>query len=157
MKTIICTHCKEKVLGNPRCPGQEYCGKPECRKARRNRWQKQKMRTDPDYRANQQHSQKEWREENKDYWKKYRRCNPEKTERNRILQKVRNQGLNRRNPKHEKIPVPEKIAKMDSLKSRKIKLSGHFWLVPKIAKMDSLMVSITEITREKKHVFSKRC
>ncbi len=156
MKSIICAHCKEKVLKNPRCPEQKYCGKPECRKARRKRWQKQKIDNDPIYKANQKQNQKDWIERNEGYWKKYRKYAPKYTERNRILQRVRNQGLNHKKSTHPKLIVPKKIAKMDSLESSKINLSGAFWLVPKIAKMDSLMVLITDITDNKNDVFNRR-
>ena len=149
MKTITCKHCKEVVEKNPRCPGQEYCGKTDCRKARRREWQRKKMKTDPDYRANQKRSQEIWQKEHKGYWKQYRKQNPDKAERNRILQKVRNQGLSPSDTRQLKMVLPEKIAKMDSLENRKLLLSGAFWLVPKIAKMDSLMVFITDITEEK--------
>lgn len=148
MKTIICRHCKEVVLKNPRCPEQAYCGKPDCRKARRREWQRQKIKTDPDYRANQKQSQKHWQEKNKGYWKQYRKQKPLKAERNRILQKVRTRGVNPGNTRQLKMVIPEKIAKMDPLDGRKLTLSGMFWLVPKIAKMDSLMVFITDIKRE---------
>ena len=53
------------------------------------------------------------------------------------------------NAEQLKVVLPEKIAKMDSLKTRGHMLSGMFWLVPKIAKMDSLMVFITDIKGEK--------
>jgi len=149
LKTITCKHCKEVVLKNPRCPGQAYCGKPDCRKARRREWQRKKIKSDPDYRANQRQSQKQWQEKNKGYWKQYRRQKPDKAERNRILQKVRNRGLTPENTRQLKMILPEKIAKMDSLKNRAYTLSGMFWLVPKIAKMDSLMVFITDIKGEK--------
>jgi len=37
--------------------------------------QREKMASDPDYRINQQDSQKNWCRQNPDYWRKYRsRC-----------------------------------------------------------------------------------
>ena len=155
MKTIICAHCKDEVLKNPRCKTQEYCGKPDCQRARKNKWQQQKMQNDSSYRLNQQACLKSWRKEHKGYWKEYRQKNHKQAERNRILQRVRNKGLSRRSYRPQSGDETKKIAKMDTLDVNNPKLSGTFWLVPKIAKMDTLLVFVTEITNEQDKCIDK--
>ena len=43
-------------------PQQRYCSKQACQRTRRRRWQRQKLKTDADYRANQAAAQRRWRE-----------------------------------------------------------------------------------------------
>ena len=79
-------------------------------------------------------------ESNPDYWKRYRERNPEKAERNRVLQRLRN-----KKKAFYKADCQRKIAKMDAsevLKDTKFKVVGQYWLVPVIAKMDALKVNI---------------
>jgi class 3 adenylate cyclase len=68
---------------------QQYCGKKECQRARKRSWQKEKIATDPDYRANQRECNKAWRGRNPDYWRHYRKNHPRYVEKNRLLQKAR--------------------------------------------------------------------
>ena len=149
MKRINCVHCGESVVVNSRNPKQEYCGRPACQRARKTKWEKQKIKTDPDYKANRRDSQKTWAEKNPDYWKHYRKT-PNQVERNRILQKVRYQKQKKEKKCLEKGGLSKNIAKMDALKSNKTGISGTFWLVPFVAKMDALMVQITDITKSKR-------
>ena len=88
--------------------------KPECRKAKKAAWKRKKMREDPEYRLNHKASNKKWAESNPGYWNDYRENNPDKAERNRILQTIRN----RRRSKKGKAGArgdPPMIAKIDSL------------------------------------------
>jgi len=133
-KIVSCLHCYEDFDQSPRHKKQKYCEKLECQRARKSDWQRRKLLTDPEYRSGQKLSNKKWKEANPDYWKIYREKNPEKAERNRLLQRLRN--------RKKRASDNNKIAKMDSLKSpphaRKINICGPYWLVPIIAKMDSL-------------------
>jgi hypothetical protein len=97
------------------------------------------MKTDPDYRLNQGLSQKQWARANAGYWKAYRQKNPDKAERNRILQTIRNRKA-RGQPFD-----PSLIAKMGASKSDSFEVLGQFWMVPVIAKMDALRVNILKI------------
>jgi len=145
--TIVCAHCRETVPANPRNKGQKYCGKPACQRARKTAWEKRKIKTDPVYRANRKESQKTWTENNQGYWKDYRKRKPQKAQRNRILQTVRNRRKRRSVPDIGDFS-PKEIAKMDALRAPVTKLSGTFWLVPKIAKMDALQVQIVDMTNQ---------
>ena len=142
MEEIQCCHCGHFFPKIPRHKEQYYCRKPECQKARKAAWKRKKMRDDPEYRLNHQASNKAWFEAHPGYWKRYRKKNPKKAERNRILQKIRNK---RRLKKNQGGSDCSLIAKVDASTTRKIKVIGQFWMVPVIAKVDALKVYISEI------------
>lgn len=135
MESMPCFHCA--TVFTPRNRNQYYCSRPECQRARKAAWQRMKMKTDPQYRADQRLSWGKWALNHPGYWKAYRKNNPEKTEKNRLLQTIRN----RRRTK----PATAVIAKMDVRKPHDFKPVGQFWLVPMIAKMDAAKVNIYTI------------
>jgi hypothetical protein len=79
METLMtpraCTHCGQSFDPRPQVPNQTYCSSPECQRARKVRWQQDKLRTDPDYRGNQRDAQRAWRDRNPDYYRSYRSAN----------------------------------------------------------------------------------
>jgi len=75
------------------------------------------MKTDPDFKEDQKVSNKKWAARHPGYWKQYRLNHPEKAERNRILQKLRN-----RNPR---VAVTA-IAKVDTLKVNIAEMPGCY-------------------------------
>jgi hypothetical protein len=82
-------------------------------------------------------SQKKWQQNHPGYWTEYRGRHPEKTHRNRVLQKLRNRKRNKGDP----LPShPVLIAKVDARKSSSFLSSGMFWLVPEIANMDAVKI-----------------
>jgi predicted transposase YbfD/YdcC len=99
------------------------------------------MKTDTEYRASQKVSQSKWAQSTPHYWKEYRKNHPEKAERNRLLQAVRNRRAKARRI-GAKMDASGLIAKMDASKPSDIKVAGRYWLVPVIAKMDALEVNI---------------
>jgi hypothetical protein len=127
MEQKRCAHCGCPLDLNSRAKNQRYCGKKECQRARKRSWQKNKMATDPDYRANQQECNKAWRNRNPDYWRNYRRNHPQYAQRNRLLQKARRsrQGSG--------------VAKMDASETDSFVRTGTYWLIPEdgVAKMDA--------------------
>jgi len=130
-----CAFCGRKYLKNPRVKHQKYCGKPACQRARKRRWQRHKMATDPDYRMNQQDCMRRWRKRNPDYWQRYRKSHKSYTLQNRLLQKIRN--LNRPN-----LPL---IAKMDAIRPDKSVIPGVYYILRKcvqIAKMDTMFQKV---------------
>lgn len=132
-----CPHCGRKFLAHPAVLNQRYCGDAECQKARKRKWQKERLAQDPDYRENQAAAQRAWRSKNRDYWRQYRKKNQTYTEQNRLRQRER--SLLRR-----------MIAKMDEQTAKKAISSGCYRLVPlygKVAKMDELIVEIGVIAR----------
>ena len=143
MEQILCIYCGSLFEASPRHKNQVACKKPECQRARKAEWQRRKMKLDPVYRESQRISQKQWARANPDYWKGYRNRNPEKAERNRILQRVRNRKAR---AKDTSTGINEPlIAKMDASKSNTFQPLGQFWLVPVIAKMDALKVNMVKI------------
>ena len=143
MEQIPCVYCGEYFDPSPRHKNQTACKNDACQKAKKAAWQRFKMKTDPAYSANQKSSQQQWVKNNPGYWKSYRKKNPEKSERNRILQAQRNR-MNRSSEKSGNA-FPRLIAKMDASESDTYQVLGRFWLVPVIAKMDALKVNIIKI------------
>ncbi len=143
MTEIECVYCGDLFEGSPRHKNQTSCDKEECQKAKKAAWQRYKLKTDPEYRANQRSSQKKWMKEHPGYWKEYRRNNPKKAERNRIMQTNRN----RRTRSKDGVPRKDSllIAKMEASNPEKFEVLGQFWMVPVIAKMDALKINIIRI------------
>ena len=144
MEEIQCCHCGDFFFKSPRHKHQSYCPKPGCQRARKAAWKRKKMRDDPEYRLNHKASNQQWAKANPGYWKRYRKRNPDKAERNRILQTIRNRRRSRQGSmaRQENLPL---IAKVDTSIPRKIKVLGEFYMVPVIAKVDALKVYIYEI------------
>ena len=121
---------------------QRYCSKRACQRTRRRRWQRQKLKTDADYRANQAAAQRRWRERHPAYWRDYRQRRPDYAERNREHQRERN----RRRGSAGTGPSPPPIAKMDAYRSQTLVRSGTYRLIPvstpEVAKMDAYVVEI---------------
>jgi hypothetical protein len=146
--TIKCNNGGHEVPANFRLKGdQQYCGDPECQRARKRAWQKNKMATDKKYRRKQIACLVRWRKEHAlhRYQKQYRNNHPEYVEKNREKQRLRNDK--RRAQRVHFTPV-EKIVKMDAFQNQSIK-SGVYWLAPcamdtsqKIVKMDALLVEL---------------
>jgi hypothetical protein len=103
------------------------------------------MRTDPEYKANQRQSHQEWLRANPGYWQDYRRRNPEKAERNRLLQALRNRHRGK-SGEAQAGEDPPLIAKMGASKPQDSRLIGQFWLVPVIAKMDALKIFLHPVS-----------
>ena len=140
MEKILCVYCGDFFDPSPRHKNQTACKKPKCRRTKKAAWQRHKMKTDPDYQFNQKLSQKQWAKANPGYWKQYRRKNPDKVKRNRILQTIRNRRARLPNQKDAAL-----IAKMDASKPDNFEVLGQFWMVPVIAKMDALKVNLLKI------------
>ncbi len=123
-------------------PQQRYCCKRECQRARRRRWQRQKLKADADYRANQAAAQRRWRERHPEYWRRYRQSHPDSTDRNRQRQRERN----RRRRLAATGPSPPAIANMDAYAPERPIRSGTYRLVPiaaaGVAKMDAYLVEM---------------
>jgi len=146
MEEVSCCHCGGYFIPDPRQKHPRYCGKPVCQRARKAAWQREKIRGDPDYLANQKRCWQDWYKVHPDYWKAYRQKHPDQARRNQDLQRIRNI---KRLSKGRSDPPGMKgfmIAKMDAsehlVTPSGTTFSGQFWLVPVIAKMDALKVNI---------------
>jgi len=140
MEERRCAGCGEAFRPRPQVPDQEYCGKKECRRARRRRWQRAKRQDDADYRDNQARAQRAWAGENSAYWRAYRSGHPDYAQANREKQRQRDGKRRATN-----------LAKMDSIGTFSSVPSGTYLLVPKgeekLAKMDSIVVEITLLSK----------
>ena len=145
MEERRCAGCGEAFRPRPQVPDQEYCGKKECRRVRRRHWQRAKRQDDADYRDNQARAQRAWARENSAYWRAYRSGHSEYAQAERERAKQRQRDCRRR------AAGGDVFAKMDSSKPLSTVPSGTYLLVPqdeeKFAKMDSLMVEITLLSK----------
>ncbi|WP_321957650.1 hypothetical protein [Paraburkholderia bannensis] len=132
-----CTACGRLFEPRAQSPQQKYCSKPECQRLRKALWQKQKVRTDPDYRENQRRAQKRWGATHPDYWRSYRADHQAYKERNCELQRIRNSH-------------PKYIAKMDA-SGRETRLCTGFYVLAQalrddVAKIGAWIVHLTIIS-----------
>ena len=138
-----CIHCGLEFRPNPRVKNHDYCNTKICQRARRSRWQREKMAKDIDYRDNQKQYYREWQSRHPGYSRGYRAKHPEYVKRNKLQQL-------RRNNSRCKTGSDKIIAKMDSLISAHFPRKGQLYkLIPQqgrvIAKMDSLVVNLVPI------------
>lgn len=154
MKKLMqrCRHCGCLFEVCNKLKKHDYCNKKKCQRARKRKWQKQKIENDETYRKDQKEAQEIWLNNNPDYWKDYRRKNLKYTERNRKKQRKRNQ-IQRAESATK--PISKPIAKMDALTLENKIISGKYELVPvgpdMIAKMDALIVEINTISQSYAH------
>ena len=129
-----CAHCRRHFVPNPRVKTQRYCSGKLCQRARKAKWQRDKMANDPDYQANQRDAGQAWQQQNRDYWRRYRHQHPDYCERNRLLQTHRDQKR-----------CPQPLAKMDASVPTSFLKSGtyHIIAIPDepLAKMDPLAMT----------------
>lgn len=146
-KKSRCRHCGCLFPVCNKVKKHEYCNKKECQKARKRKWQQEKMKNDEAYRQDQKTAQEDWIKNNPDYWKNYRSNNEEYTDRNREQQRRRNRI---KRVDSALIKKPDPVAKMDALPQENNIISGKYKLVPvapdMIAKMDALIVEINTIS-----------
>ena len=140
MNPIPCPSCDSFFV--PRNRLQIFCSRPDCQRARKALWQKQKLACDPEYKKDQKLANNKWLQNNPDYWTDYRQKNPEKVARNRSLQKIRNCKRQENKVNFNTLKAIG-IAKMDSRKACNHSLLGQYWLVPTVAKMDPVKIFIT--------------
>ena len=142
-----CVYCQCRFT--PTRKNQKYCTNPSCRRRRKREWQRNKLKTDPDYLLSQKEAKKRWQLSHPDYWKKYRKKKPKYTDRNRKLQFFRNKKRSNRS-----VPEESLIAKMDA---KLPLLSGAYYIFPVndpnkdlIAKMDTKVFEIQPVNNELK-------
>ncbi len=158
MSEGICINCGG-VFKRHR-PDQNYCSEKSCQKARKAAWQRKELEKNPEYKKDQWQADKDWQAKTPEYWKSYRKKNPDKTDRNRILQRVRNQRRRMRQIDKKTLnctkiaeaarTTSKLIAKMDVGNSTCHQRFNEFWIVPVIAKMDVVRANILIISDKSK-------
>lgn len=139
--TFRCACCRRIVRRNSRVKLQHYCGAQACQQARKNKWQREKLTTDPDYRANKRESQQNWQKANPAYWRKYRSRHPEYQRHNQRLQQARDHKRSQTTADH--------LAKKDTLSQYFNDTSTTYYIYAggeNLAKKDALSVKIIPIT-----------
>jgi hypothetical protein len=66
-----CKNCGCMFSPRKHVKGQKYCSKDRCQKARKNKWMRDKLRHDMDYKINQKGAQHRWLAKNPDYLARY--------------------------------------------------------------------------------------
>lgn len=102
-----CAGCSKTFEPRPQVPDQAYCSSPECQRARKRQWQKDKLRSDPDYQANQRAAQRAWSARNGDYWRDWRQAQQTSAERDRAS------SAGNDAPHHASPGIVAGLAKMD--------------------------------------------
>lgn len=145
--TFRCACCKHIRPRNPRVKNQKYCGAKACQQDRKNKWQREKLQTDPDYKTDKREMQQSWRERTPDYWRRYRDKNPDYCERNRRLQRQRDKtrcsdaGIQACDTEH--------LAKTDTFDQYFNQTTTSYYICPlgsDLAKSDALEVKIIPIS-----------
>jgi len=135
-----CLSCGHGFHLRRQAPGQQYCSEKACQRARRREWQREKQRTDADYRENQRRAWRAWAARHAEYWREWRARHPEYCAANREQQAVRDRR--RRSP--------GSLAKMDASEADLIVNPGVYRLAPVadglLAKMDAWTVKISVIS-----------
>ena len=139
MGTRRCLACGRPFQPRPQVPEQNYCSAQDCQRERKKLWERDRRRNDPDYRKNQASANLAWSRKHPDYWREYRRANPQYTERNRAAQQTKRTA--RLAPAPAKMDVSEIVAALGSGLYRLTKLHGGG-----VAKMDSWLVRITVLS-----------
>jgi hypothetical protein len=145
----ICQHCHRSLSRRRHLPNQTFCRQKPCQNARKNKWRKEKLASDADYKADQRDAQRRWREKNPGYSRSYRERHPGYVGANRSGQKIRNM---RRRPPGSGPPL---IAKSDA-SHEKNSLNPGLYIIQRveadgIAKSDASFVRITSISMSCAH------
>jgi hypothetical protein len=140
--TFRCACCRRILPRNSRVKKQGYCGAGACQQARKNKWQREKQQTDPDYLANKRESQQGWQKRNPTYWQQYRSKNKDACERNRRMQQERD-------GKRRQATKDGNLAKKDALDGIFNDTTMTYFIYASednLAKKDALSVKIIPIT-----------
>jgi len=144
-ETFTCHHCHRRLKKNPRLKGeQQYCGSRDCQQARKNKWEREKLRDDCHYKARRLAHREQWysRYPGDKYQNLYRQSHPEYLMGNREKQRKRGKILAGNTS-------GSKIVKPDALPSKSLVAQGLYVLSPykntdggKIVKPDAFIVEL---------------
>lgn len=143
---FTCLHCGTRCLCNVRIKsGQHYCGSRACQQSRKNKWERDKLHSQPSYRSTRDAAKRRWYSTHRGdrYQDSYRQSHPLYVEANRLSQHERNM---------RRVSVDasvSNIVKTDALNSVSPFTSGFYVILPytgkdspKIVKTDALIVEL---------------
>lgn len=143
--TFTCIHCHKSCKKNSRLKlSQKYCNSKPCQQARKNQWEREKLKNDAVYKAKRQAAKRKWylQYPGDQYQSAYRDKHPDCCAANREKQRKRNQ-------KRVLVFGDQKIVKTDALRSESADIQGVYMLFPykkrdaeKIVKTDAFLVQI---------------
>jgi hypothetical protein len=143
--TFICCHCRRRCRKNVHLKGnQRYCGSKACQQARKNRWERDRLKRDSTYLLKRCSSKKAWYSKypGDRYQSSYRANHPGYVSDNREKQHLR--AL-----KEPEMPMEAQIVKTDALSSESLVSKGFYVLMPykktcpgKIVKPDALIIEL---------------
>lgn len=146
MDTFSCCHCQTSHPKNSRHKNQKYCSSSLCQQARKNAWERRRLKTDADYKESRQAQKRKWykQQPGDHYQANYRNTHPTYQNSNREKQGLRN----RKRAQDASVP---KIVKTDA-STEKSELKGNWYaLIPyssytsqKIVKTDVLIVQMVD-------------
>ncbi len=146
MDTFTCCHCHTPHPKNSRHKTQKYCSSAPCQQARKNAWERSKIKTDPAYKEKRKAQKGKWYKQRPgdQYQAAYRSTHPNYQNSNKAKQRQRNQ-------KRSVDASVSKIVKTDA-STAKSELEGSWYaLIPyssftsqKIVKTDALIVQIVD-------------
>jgi len=145
---FYCHHCGKRTGKNPRLKtNQRYCGCKTCQQYRKNLWELEKLKKDPEYYKQRKSQKARWRKERPghQYQVEYRQSHHLYAENNRFQQRNRNQNVQKLSTEIKN----SKIVKTDALTSGSLVWCGLYEIQPyktgpgkKIVKTDALIVEI---------------
>lgn len=86
-----CPYCQQLFQPSRFRSNQLVCSCSNCQRPRRRAYHRRKIETDPEYAQVVRDSRTKWRDVHPDYQKNYRQTHPDAAERNRLLQRQRDQ------------------------------------------------------------------
>jgi len=135
---IRCACCHELFV--PRNKNQVFCSRNQCQRFRKNKWQKDKIRSDEAYHESQVDAMRLWRAKNPDYMREYREKHPFYTKHNREQQKQRRKTGSQK----PLLLQNSEVVKMDATKHSFPIMTGTYTLAPSgVVKMDAITVQLT--------------
>ena len=157
--TFICCHCRRRCQKNVRIKGnQRYCGSKPCQQARKNKWERDRLKCDSAYHLKRCSSKKVWYSKytGDRYQSSYRANHPDYVSDNREKQRFRGSKNTKKTPE-------EQIVKTDALSSESLVSKGFYVLMPykktcpeKIVKTDAFIIELCCIDRGFQAMLSAR-
>ena len=148
--TFICCHCRRRCRKDVRIKSpQHYCGLKSCQQARKNQWERDKLKRDSTYRLKRISNKKAWyiKYPGDRYQSSYRANHPDYVSDNREKQRLRESKITQKTNN-------KKIVKTDALFSESLINKGLYALIPyqktcpkKIVKTDALIVELHSINQ----------